>query len=312
MLQRRREPRLKDLFRTRNAAMRNVVETLEKVIDRDVTVLILGESGSGKDYAAEAIHACSPRRDQPFVHVECASIPEELFESELFGHERGTFTDAVSRKIGKLEAAGRGTVYFDEITALSPPLQAKLLRVLQERRFTRLGGGTPIRFEARVLCSTSRNIAEALESGQLRSDLYYRVNVVGVSMPPLRERPEDVEQLAQKMLRRVSRKLRGFDDSARRLMLGYSWPGNVRELRNAVERAAVIEESDRVTAASLPLTSLELVATAARGEWTLDQLEAEYIRQVLRQARSNYSKAAAILGISRKTLLQKRRKYGIE
>jgi DNA-binding NtrC family response regulator len=292
--------------------MRNVLETVAKVVDRDVSVLILGESGSGKNYVAEAIHACSRRRDQPFVQVECAAIPEELFESELFGHERGTFTDAVTRKVGKLEAAGRGTAYFDEISALSPPLQAKLLRVLQERRFTRLGGSSIIPFEARVLCSSSADVAAMLGSGGLRSDFYYRINVVSVSLPALRDRPDDIEPLATVLLRKISRKLRGFDPSARRLLLSHSWPGNIRELRNAIERAAVIEEGDRITAASLPLTSADLVSTAARGRWTLEDLEREYIAQVLRDSRSNYSQAAKILGISRKTLLEKRRKYGLE
>ena len=281
--------------------MRNVLETAEKVLDRDVSILILGESGSGKDYLAEAIHACSNRKNEPFVHIECASIPADLFESELFGHERGTFTDAHARKIGKLEAARRGTVYFDEISALTPPLQAKLLRAIQERRFTRLGGSTFIPFEARVISSTSADPAA------LRRDLYYRINVVTLALPALRERPEDVLSLAKRFL---PKKFRGFDTEAQRVIESSAWPGNVRELRNAVERAALLEDGDRITAASLP--SADLIATAARGAWTLEQLESHYIREVLRMTRENYSKAAEILGINRKTLLEKRRKYGLD
>ncbi|MFP5247695.1 MAG: sigma-54 interaction domain-containing protein [Thermoanaerobaculia bacterium] len=308
---RRREPRLRDLFRTRNAAMRNVLETVEKVLDHDVSILILGESGTGKNYLAEAIHACSARRDEPFVHIECASIPSELFESELFGHERGTFTDAASRKIGKLEAAGRGTVYFDEIPALTPQLQAKLLRAMQERRFSRLGGTAMLPFEARVISSSNANLPDLLSSDQLRRDLYYRINVVTLTLPPLRERAEDIPFLAAQFAKRT--KLRRFDDDAQRMLANYDWPGNVRELRNAIERAALLEDGDRITAASLPIREPnDLVTTAARGAWTLDQLESQYIRAVLKTTRRNYSKAAEILGINRKTLLEKRKKYGLE
>src|SRR5438045_5627507 len=183
---RRRDPRLSDFVRTKNAAMRALLETIEKVAGHDVNILLLGESGSGKNYLAEAIHACGRRRDQPFVHIDCASIPHELFESELFGYEKGTFTDAQSRKIGKLEAAQNGTVYFDEIAALAPALQAKLLRAIEEKRFTRLGGHQQVAFAARVMSSTNVGL------DSLRRDLLYRINVVTVTMPPLRERREDI------------------------------------------------------------------------------------------------------------------------
>ena len=307
-----RKTRLADFFRTRNAAMRNVLETAEKVVDHDVSILILGESGSGKDYLAESIHACSDRRDEPFVHIECAALPAELFESELFGHEKGTFTDAHARKLGKLEVARRGTVYFDEISALTPQLQAKLLRVFQERRFTRLGGNAPLPFEARVISSSSADLPALLAAGALRRDFYYRINVVTLTLPPLRERREDVASLAKRFLKRAARRFRGFDDEARNLIANSTWPGNVRELKNVVERAALLEESDRITAASLPLgVSADFVTTAARASWTLEQLEAHYIREVLKMTGKNYSKAANILGINRKTLLEKRRKYGL-
>src|SRR5436305_7592422 len=168
--------------------MRALLDTVEKLINRDAPILILGESGAGKNYLAEAIHACGARRDRPFVHIDCASIPHDLFESELFGYEKGTFTDAQSRKIGKLEAAQGGTVYFDEIAALTPPLQAKLLRAIEEKRFTRLGGYQQVAFAARVISSTNAD----LERGDFRRDLLYRINVVTLTMPPLRDRREDI------------------------------------------------------------------------------------------------------------------------
>ena len=306
-------PALRDLFRTRNAAMRNVLETVEKVLDHDVSILILGESGVGKDYLAEAVHACSNRRAEPFVHIDCASIPPDLFESELFGHERGTFTDAHARKLGKLELAGRGTVYLDEIAALTPHLQAKLLRALEDRRFTRLGGHQSIPFAARLISSSNADLPALLAAGAFRRDLLYRINVVTLTVPPLRERPEDVAALASKFVKLSGRRLRGFDEDATRLLASHPWPGNVRELRNAIERAAIITDGDRIPATALPLGAPDdLVVAAARGSWTLDQLESHYIREVLRVTRSNYSRAAEILGINRKTLLEKRKKYGIE
>ena len=292
--------------------MRNVLETVEKVLGHDVSVLILGESGSGKNHLAEALHVCGARRELPFVQIDCASVPAELFESELFGHERGTFTDAHARKLGKLELAGRGTLLLDEIASLTPPLQAKLLRAIESRRFSRLGGSVSLPFEARIVATSSGVVSQLLDSGALRRDLYYRLNVVTVVLPPLRERPEDILPLATEHLRRVAGRRRRFDAAAQRLLSGYSWPGNVRELRNAVERAAVLEQRETITPASLPIQQPEdLILTAARGAWTLDELEAHYIREVLRVTRANYSQAATILGINRKTLLEKRKKYGI-
>lgn len=311
---RRREPRLRELFRTRNARVRNVLDTVEKVLDHDVSVLILGETGTGKDYLAEAIHACSQRRSEAFVHIDCASIPAELFESELFGHEPGTFTDAQARKIGRLEMARSGTVYFDEISALAPPLQAKLLRAIQERRFSRLGGTAAIAMQARVLASTSTDPESLLASGALRSDLYYRINVVTLSLPPLRERAEDILPLASQFLTRAARRrFRGFTPESERMLVAHGWPGNVRELRNVVERAVLLEEAESITPASLSILSgSDLVVAAARNEWTLEELESRYIREVLQRTRSNFSRAAEILGINRKTLLEKRRRYGID
>lgn len=290
--------KLRSAVRTGDAAMRALVDTLEKVVDHDVSILLLGESGSGKNFLAQAIHAGGSRRDKPFVHIDCASIPADLFESELFGYEKGTFTDAAARKLGKLEMARGGTVYFDEIAALAPPLQAKLLRAMEEKRFTRLGGHAAVPFDARVISSASA------DTSALRRDLFYRINVVTVTIPPLRERPTDIVRLARAFLGRRKR----ITDATVAILEEYTWPGNVRELKNAIERAVLIEESDTVTPAALPPLEGELIATAARRRWTLDELESRYIAEVLRQTRGNLTKAAEILGISRKTLWEKRRR----
>jgi DNA-binding NtrC family response regulator len=288
--------------------MRNLLQTVEKVLDHDVSILIRGESGTGKDYLAEAIHASSARRAEPFVHVDCATIPADLFESELFGYERGTFTDAVARRLGRLELARSGSVYFDNIDTLSPALQAKLLRALQDKRFTRLGGSQVVEFTARVIASASGDLDALIASGAFRRDLFYRINIVTVTLPPLRERTEDIMPLAQIF----AGKRKTIDDTAATLLTSHAWPGNVRELRNAIERAVLTGEGTSIAVESLTLSDAEFVTAAARGHWTLDQLEENYIRAVLHEARSNYSRAAEILGINRKTLLEKRKKYGLE
>jgi len=291
--------KLRSAVRTGDAAMRALLDTLEKVVDHDVAILLLGESGSGKDFLARTIHAHGARRERPFVHIDCASIPAELFESELFGYEKGTFTDAGARKLGKLEMARGGTVYFDEIAALAPPLQAKLLRAMEEKRFTRLGGHENVAFDARVISSSSA------DTSALRRDLFYRINVVTVTIPPLRERAADIARLARAFLGRRKR----IANETIAVLEERPWPGNVRELKNVIERALLVEESDTVTPAALPpLDGVDLVATAARRRWTLEELEARYIEEVLRQTKGNQSKAAEILGISRKTLWEKRRR----
>jgi len=297
-----RDPHLKDFVRTKNASMRALLQTVEKVLDHDVNILLLGESGVGKDYFAETIHACGVRREKPLVRIDCAAIPADLFEAEIFGFEKGTFTDAVARKIGKLEMAQGGTIYFDDVIALTPNLQAKLLRAIQEKRFTRLGGHQTIGFDARIISSSSSVV------GSLRDDLLYRINVVTLTIPPLRERPEDIEPLAKSFL---ARRKRGIDADALQMLHDYRWPGNVRELRNVIDRAVLIEEGSMLTPKSLPEFSSDPVQAATEGQWTLEELESRYIREVLRKTRSNYSRAAEILGINRKTLLEKRRKYGI-
>ena len=289
--------------------MRELLLTAERVLDHDVNLLLLGESGSGKDYLAEAIHACGKRRHLPLIRIDCASIPAELFESELFGYEKGTFTDAQTRKLGKLELAAGGSVYFDDISSLASALQAKLLRAIQEKRFERLGGHQTVALNARVMTSSSVDPDAMLAGGGLRRDLFYRINVVTLTMPPLRDRPEDIKPLAMRFL---NRRKNGIDPVALRMLTAHSWPGNVRELRNAIERAVVLEPGEIITPASLPPLTSDPVETATRSQWTLEQLEERYIREILQKTRSNYSRAAEILGINRKTLLEKRRRYGIE
>jgi len=283
--------------------MRTLLEMVEKVLDHDVNILLLGESGVGKDYFAEAIHACGARRSKPLVRIDCAAIPADLFEAEIYGFEKGTFTDAVARKVGKLEMAQGGMIYFDAVTALTPTLQAKLLRAIQEKRFTRLGGHQPITFDSRIVSSSST----ALET--LRDDFLYRINVVTLTIPPLRERKDDIPSMAKGF---VARRKRGIDAAAMQLLVDHRWPGNVRELRNVIDRAVLLEEGDVITPNALPPLESDAVKTAGEQQWTLDQLEARYIRDILRKTRNNYSRAAEILGINRKTLLEKRRKYGIE
>lgn len=283
--------------------MRALLQTVEKVLEHDVSVLLLGESGVGKDHLAYAIHACGPWHARPLVHIDCAAIPAELFEAELFGFEKGTFTDAQSRKPGKLEVANGGSVYFDSISALAANLQAKLLRAIQEKQFTRLGGNETVPFAARVLSSSSAGV------DAMRRDLLYRVNVVTLSIPPLRERREDIPQLVKQFIGR--RKL-GIDDAAMRILMQHDWPGNVRELRNVIEHAVLIEQRDVITPSALPSLEADLVQSASSARLTLEQLEERYIRRILMDTGENYSRAAEILGINRKTLLEKRKKYGIQ
>jgi len=311
---------LRAAFPTRAEPVRKLLELAQKVALHDTSVLILGESGVGKDHLAEAIHRAGPRREQPFVKIHCPGLPAELFESELFGYEKGAFTDAQTRKKGRFDLAQKGSIYLDEIADLSIPLQAKLLRVIEERTFTRLGGNVPLALDARILASSSLPPEALLDPSRLRSDLYYRINVVVLAIPPLRERREDIPLLAglflQEAAQRMGKAIEGFDAEALELLEARSWPGNVRELRNVAERAALLASEPLVTPQTLPLegfvSKTEMIAAAGTHRWSLDELESRYIREVLRTTGSNYSESARILGINRKTLLEKRRKYGIE
>jgi transcriptional regulator with PAS, ATPase and Fis domain len=310
--------RLRRRFLTRSPLVRDQLRVLERTLDSDVSVLLVGETGTGKDLLAETIHLSSSRSTGPFVRINCGAIPPELFESELFGYERGAFTDAKGRKRGLIEAAHHGTLYLDDVPVLPVELQAKLLRVVQEKRFSRLGGVAELSVDARFIASANEPLEELVRQGRFREDLYYRLNVIAVHLPPLRERPEDIEKLAEHFLtdesRRTERNL-AFSPEAMELLLSHDWPGNARELRNTIRRAVLLEETERITPSSLPIPRFRdessLLQSASRRDWSLEQLEAAYIREVLRRTRGNASRAARILGISRKTLLEKRRRYGI-
>jgi Nif-specific regulatory protein len=280
-----------------------------RVSNSDSTVLIRGESGTGKEVVARAIHHESPRAARPFVAINCAAIPESLLESELFGHERGAFTGAVATKKGKLELAEDGTIFLDEIGELAPLLQAKLLRVLQEREFERVGGVRSVPFTARVLTATNKPLEAAIKSGEFRQDLYYRLNVISVVVPPLREHRGDIPLLslffADKYTAKRKRPFTGISREARALLLNYSWPGNVRELENAIEHAIVMGMTEEILPEDLPTAVLEeqvaeLAGTRYYAE--LNNSKRELILSALREASGNYPKAAALLGIHPKYL----------
>jgi DNA-binding NtrC family response regulator len=300
-------------------AMQRVCELVLRLAESRTPVLIEGESGTGKDLVAHWLHASGPRRDAPFVKVHSPSIPEDLAESDLFGHERGAFTDAQKTKLGKLEMASGGTVYLDQIPDLSPGLQAKLLRVVEECRFERLGGTRTIEVDLRFVSSSSVDLREASAEGRFRADLYHRLGVVPLKLPPLRERREDILPLAELFLARERARgttsAMGFENDAGEVLLGYGWPGNVRELRASVERAAVLEPTaERLPLRALPAHLLEQPAAMWAGRArrpTLKDVELSYLRFILDQVEGNQTRAAAILGISRKALWEKRRRFGM-
>jgi DNA-binding NtrC family response regulator len=237
----------------RSPAMAKVFELVRKAARSDANILVLGESGTGKELIARAIHANSPRASQAFVPVDCASLPEQLLESELFGHEKGAFTGAVKSKRGLMEVADRGTLFLDEIGELPVALQAKLLRVLQERQLRHVGGTALIDVDVRLVAATNRDLREAVAKGQFREELYYRVNVIAIPLPPLRERAGDLKLLAHAFLKRYGgERVKGFDDAALQTLEGYAWPGNVRELQNVIERACALADGERVTRSDLP------------------------------------------------------------
>jgi len=301
-----------------DAASLRLLELAEKVAGAPTTLLITGESGCGKDHLARLIHELGPRRDAPFLKIDCGALPSGLVESELFGHERGAFTGAVDRKLGRLELGGLGTIVLDEVAALSPNAQTKLLRVLQERTFERLGGTETLRIEARLIALTNVNLQDAVAAGQFREDLFFRLNVVALAVPPLRERRGDILPLAEHLLISLAAIHNCPDakltDAARRMLSAYSWPGNIRELRNALERALVFGKGPEIAPDDFP----ENIRTAAGGTAmlsglrSLEDIERDVIVQTLEATRYHISKSAEILGISRKTLLEKRKKYGLQ
>jgi two-component system response regulator HydG len=297
--------------------MKEVFEFIRRVAPTDATVLIEGESGTGKELVARAIHRNSRRNENAFVAINCAAIAENLLESELFGHEKGAFTGAVAQKKGKIEIAEGGTLFLDEVGELAPELQAKLLRVLQEKEFERVGATRPISLDVRLIAATNKKLSQAVDHGEFRKDLYYRLNVVTVAMPALRDRPEDIPQLAEFFLAKVSRKcktkMKSLSEDAKTCLLRYDWPGNVRELENVIERAIVTSHSD-----SLEESDFTWLNNRAGGETTwevpdvsLNELERRAIIAVLERKKGNVKEAAASLGIDRSTLYDKLKRYEI-
>ena len=304
----------------RSAAMQEVFDLIRRVADSPVSVLITGESGTGKELVARALHFNSLRKDSPFLAVNCAAIPDTLLESELFGYKRGAFTDATQDRVGLLEEAGDGTLFLDEIAELSPQLQAKLLRALQEREIRPLGATKNVAINVRFVSATNRDLDERLKSGEFREDLYYRLNVVQIDIPPLRERVEDVIPLASHLLSRAAERAgkaetqRGIAPEAAKALLGYAWPGNVRELENVMERAVALSQQQQIQVADLPQGLIkrrpgDALAAAAARRLTLSELEKEYILQVLAEEKGNKSRAASRLGLDRKTLYRKLDEY---
>jgi DNA-binding NtrC family response regulator len=294
-----------------------VLEIAEKLADTATTLLITGESGTGKDQLARWIHERGPRHDSPFLKIDCASLPSELVESELFGHERGAFTGAVVRKPGRFEMAQGGTIVLDEVAALAPALQAKLLRVLEERTFERLGGREPLRVDARLMALTNTDLGKAVATGRFREDLFFRLNVMTIVVPPLRDRRADIAPLASHFIARLGpvhgRPDETLDPAAMRLLEAHAWPGNARELKNAIEHALVFAKEPVLRPEDFPeiLRAAGNTHHATGALQSLESLEREAIRTTLEQTRYKIGQAAKILGISRKTLLEKRKKYGL-
>ena len=309
------EPRVE--WVAEDPASRRVIDTALRAAQAGTTLLITGESGAGKDQLARYIHQSGPRRDAPYQKIDCASLPPELVESELFGHERGAFTGAVEAKRGRLEAAGRGTLVLDEVAALSIAVQAKLLRVLEERRFERLGGTETLHMDARVIALTNANLERAVAEHRFREDLFFRLNVLAIEIPPLRVRHADILPLAAHLMARLGpvhgRPEVRLDSEAQAALAAYAWPGNVRELKNTIERALVFARQDVLGVEDLP----ESVRAAGRGKRTpaglrsLEEIEKEAIAATLEATHYKITRAAEVLGISRKTLLEKRKRYGL-
>jgi len=306
--------------------MQEVYKEIGKIAESDATVLIRGESGTGKELVAKAIHRHSNRKNKPLIVVNCAAIPENLLESELFGHEKGAFTDAYTRRIGKFELANEGTIFLDEIGDMSLNLQSKLLRVLQEKAFSRVGGNEVIYTNARIIAATNRNLEELVHKGEFREDLFFRLNVVTITLPPLRERRDDIPLLVDYFIKKYSTKyhknVRGVSKEVMDLLLTYDWPGNVRELENAIARGVIVTSAPLLLLEDLPATLLSKTKTEKQEETVnddenlnlpqlIEKIEKEAILKALEKAQGNKTKAAQILGISRKSLFNKMRYYNI-
>jgi DNA-binding NtrC family response regulator len=305
----------------RSEPMQEIFATIERVAPTRATVLLAGESGVGKDLIARAIHFHSPRRDRPLVKINCSSIPENLMESELFGYEKGAFTGAVASKPGKFEQADTGTVFLDEIGDVPGPIQVKLLRILQEREFERLGSNTTRHTDVRVIAATNQDLRAALEQGTFREDLYYRLNVVPLNIPPLRDRKQDIPSLADHFIRKLApdsgSQVESITDAAMEKLMGYHFPGNVRELENVIERSLVLARGKQLDAEDIKLESAPRPRSQNDSHFlpegmTLDQYEQELIREALRRADGNKSQAARLLGLTRNALRYRLTQMGLE
>lgn len=292
-----------------------------KVADSSASVLILGETGTGKEYLARSIHYQSPRAKGPFVKVSCAALPESLLESELFGHEKGAFTGAIARRLGRFELADGGTLFLDEIGDTTPATQVKLLRVLQEKQFERVGGSETLSVDVRVIAATNRNLKEAIAEKAFREDLYYRLNVVTINLPPLRDRTVDIPELVRHFINKCNRdtgkKIEGISPEGMDMLQQYFWPGNIRELENCIERAVILCQGRMILPQHLLLSDGLLntpkpTATAPATELkTLQEVEKEHVARILKHCGNNQTRAASILGIDRKTLRNKIREFGL-
>ena len=303
-----------------SAAMRQVFETIQQVAPSRATVLITGATGTGKELIAKAIHNLSPRKNGSFIAVHAAALPTSLLESELFGHEKGAFTGAVERRIGRFELADGGTLFLDEVGELEPSMQVKLLRVLEERAFERVGGAKTLQVDVRLVAATNKDLKKLVSEGKFRDDLFYRLSVVAVDLPLLRERRDDIPLLVKSFLDEFSREngkqVRELTPEAMNLLLAYDWPGNVRELRNAIEQMVVLARGERLTVRDVPaairgaadLTKINVV----RGGMTVEDAERQLIVQALKETNGNRTKAAQRIGISRRTLHRKLKEYGLE
>ncbi len=314
-------------FIGKSKPMQDVFDTIRKVAPSNATVLIEGQSGTGKELVAKSIHFNSPRRDKPFIAVNCSALAENLLESELFGHEKGAFTGAVASKKGRFELADSGTLFLDEIGELSPNLQVKLLRVLQEKTFERVGGVRPIGVNIRVIAATNKNLTEEMASGRFREDLYYRLNVVHIALPPLKDRREDIRLLVNHFLEKYASErqyavpIKGFDPEVQRLFDDYSWPGNVRELENLIERVMILCPGDIIRVSDLPqgfrdnvYNTLHLDGIPANAGLyeTLAMVEKAMIERALKMANNVQAHAAAMLGIGKSGLNQKIKKFHLD
>jgi DNA-binding NtrC family response regulator len=305
---------------SQNNQMRDMFELIQTIADSYANVLVHGETGTGKELVARAVHEASGRHGKPFVTLDCSALARELLESELFGHERGAFTGAVDRHVGRFERANTGTLFLDEVANISLNVQAKLLRVLQTRTFERVGGSKPISVDVRIIAATNKSLEAGVAEGSFREDLYHRLNVVQINLPPLRDRTEDIPLLGMEFLRRFARQngkdLRGFSDKAVRVLCGYNWPGNVRELENVVLQAVVLAKSSLIDVADLPRRITEakpvLAAPSAALSDQLGEPERQILVNALRQHGGNIKRTAETLQISRTTLYAKLKRYAID